>query len=141
MYVYTHVHVCLPLIPYYWQIDNWFCSVSVRICINFLICHKTLKRANYFPPNLARFFFFIIWIKWCPLERNTQREFLDPPRKFFLLIYAEPEIPITLAQGNLRGHSKYHRKSKTAIKNSKTEGNFFKTRHDDNALSSMECKI
>lgn len=105
------------------------------MCINFLICHKTLKRANYFPPNLARFSFLLF-----ESSRNTQREFLDPPRKFFL-IYAEPEIPITLAQGNLRGHSKYHRKSKTAIKNSKTEGNFFKTRHDDNALSSMECKI
>lgn len=107
--------------------------------INFLICLKTLKRANYFSPNLARFFF--LFESGGVFKRNTQREFLDPPRKFFLLIYAEPEIPITLAQGNLRGHSKYHRKSKTAIKNSKTEGNFFKTRHDDNAFSSMQCKI
>lgn len=48
---------------------------------------------------------------------HTQQEFLDPPRS--PLIYAEPEIPITPAQGNLRGRTKYHRKSKTAIKNQK----------------------
>lgn len=107
------------------------------MCINFLICRKTLKRA--FPRILQYFLSYLNQV--VSLKRNTQREFLDPPRKFYLLIYAEPEIPITLAQGNLRGHSKYHRKSKTAIKNSKTEGNFFKTRHDDNALSSMQCKI
>lgn len=111
----------------------------LSLLVNFLICLKNLKRANHFPWNLARFFFYLNQV--VSLKRNTQREFLDPPRKFFLLIYAEPEIPITLAQGNLRGHSKYHRKSKTAIKNSKTEGNFFKTRHEDNALSSMQCKI
>lgn len=112
------------------------------MCINFLICLK-LKcyqafRHIFDSLKLFRLFYLNQVVS---LKSNTQREFLDPPRKFFLLIYAEPEIPITLAQGNLRGHSKYHRKSKTAIKNSKTEGNFFKTRHDDNALSSMQCKI
>lgn len=100
---------------------------------------QNFKKSKSFSPESCKIFFYLNQV--VSLKRNTQREFLDPPRKFYLLIYAEPEIPITLAQGNLRGHSKYHRKSKTAIKNSKTEGNFFKTRHDDNALSSMQCKI
>lgn len=100
---------------------------------------QNFKKSKLFFPESCKIFF--LFESGGVFKRNTQREFLDPPRKFFLLIYAEPEIPITLAQGNLRGHSKYHRKSKTAIKNSKTEGNFFKTRHDDNALRSMQCKI
>lgn len=56
-------------------------------------------------------------IKKTKKTTHTQQEFLDPPRN--PLIYAEPEIPITPAQGNLRGRTKYHRKSKTAIKNQK----------------------
>lgn len=119
---------------------DFILSLLVKYEHQFSNMSQNFKKSKSFSPESCKIFFFYL-NQVVSLKRNTQREFLDPPRKFFLLIYAEPEIPITLAQGNLRGHSKYHRKSKTAIKNSKTEGNFFKTRHEDNALSSMQCKI